>query len=126
MEKNKSFVYILHCADDTLYTGYTTNLVRRLKEHQAGSKKCKYTMAASRRPVSMSASWAVMGSRGDALRIEAFIKKQTRGKKKEIIGSPELLEAWYAQESGTTIPCLVVAGDEAQAAGSNVVSDGVK
>ncbi len=38
-EKNKSFVYILHCADDTLYTGYTTNVQRRLEEHQAGSKK---------------------------------------------------------------------------------------
>jgi putative endonuclease len=36
------FVYILHCADGSLYTGYTTELVRRVAEHNEG-KGAKYT-----------------------------------------------------------------------------------
>jgi len=36
------FVYILKCKNNALYTGITTDLVRRLKEHQTG-KGCRYT-----------------------------------------------------------------------------------
>ena len=43
------FVYILECADGTLYTGITTDLERRLDEHNNSSKGAKYTRA--RRPV---------------------------------------------------------------------------
>ncbi len=42
------FLYVLRCADDTLYTGITTDLNRRLETHNAG-KGAKYTR--SRRPV---------------------------------------------------------------------------
>ena len=46
-------VYILTCADATLYTGVTTDLERRLKEHNDCDKKgAKYTR--TRRPVSLS------------------------------------------------------------------------
>jgi len=105
MEKKKSFVYILHCADDTLYTGYTTDLDRRLKEHQMGSKKCKYTMAKIRRPVEMVSSWEIEGPRGHALRIEAFIKKLSKKKKQELITSPNVLKDWFFTRTGDTILC---------------------
>ncbi len=95
MDKNKSFVYILQCSDDTLYTGFTTDLQRRLDEHQKGSKKCKYTMAKIRRPVQMVSSWEVEGPRGNALRIEAFIKKLVKSKKLNLIKNPEQLSIWY-------------------------------
>ena len=108
MENKKSFVYILHCADDTLYTGYTTNLERRLKEHQMGSKKCKYTMAKIRRPVEMICTWEVSGPRGHALRLEAFIKKLARKKKKELIASPDQLNIWFFDKTGDTIQCKEV------------------
>ena len=45
------FVYILRCADDTLYTGYTGDLKRRLKQHQSGSIPRSYTKP--RRPVEL-------------------------------------------------------------------------
>lgn len=108
MENKKSFVYILHCADDTLYTGYTTNLSRRLKEHQMGSKKCKYTMAKIRRPVEMICSWEVDGPRGHALRIEAFIKKLSKKKKLELIESPSRLKEWFFDRTGDTILCEAI------------------
>lgn len=47
-------VYLLRCADGTLYTGYTTDLARRLAQHNAG-KGAKYTR--SRRPVEAVAAW---------------------------------------------------------------------
>jgi tRNA/rRNA methyltransferase len=44
-------VYILLCADGTFYTGYTGDLARRLKQHQAGAIPRSYTK--SRRPVKL-------------------------------------------------------------------------
>jgi putative endonuclease len=46
------FVYIVRCADDTLYTGITTGPARRMQEHNAGGPKgARYTHP--RRPVSL-------------------------------------------------------------------------
>ena len=45
------FVYLLRCADETLYTGYTGDLKRRLKQHQSGSIPRSYTKP--RRPVKL-------------------------------------------------------------------------
>ncbi len=73
------FVYLLRCADDSLYCGITTNLERRLDEHN-GVKKggAKYTQA--RRPVSLCAH-AECESRSAALRLEDSIRKLPRHKK---------------------------------------------
>jgi putative endonuclease len=43
------FVYIVNCTDDTLYTGLTTDVNRRVKEHHSSTKGAKYTQ--TRRPV---------------------------------------------------------------------------
>jgi len=45
------FVYLLRCVDDTLYTGITTDLVRRIEEHNSSDKGAKYTRI--RRPVTL-------------------------------------------------------------------------
>jgi putative endonuclease len=71
------FVYILTCADATLYTGYTTDPDRRLKEHNSG-KASKYTRA--RLPVRLS-FLEKAPSRGAALRREFEIKKLGRPEK---------------------------------------------
>lgn len=44
-------MYLLHCVDGTFYTGVTTDLERRVKEHNISSKGARYTKA--RRPVSL-------------------------------------------------------------------------
>jgi len=71
------WVYILRCSDGSLYTGYTSDLVRRLRAHQAGSAS-RYTR--SRLPVTL-AHTEKAASRGGALRREAQIKKLTRREK---------------------------------------------
>ena len=45
----KWYLYVVECSDGSLYTGITTNIERRLNEHNYGSKGAKYTR--SRRPV---------------------------------------------------------------------------
>lgn len=73
------FVYLLRCADGTLYTGVTTDPERRLREHNAGGKLgSRYTRA--RRPVEM-AHCEEAASRADACRREMAIKKLGRGAK---------------------------------------------
>ncbi len=70
-------VYLLRCADGTLYAGSTTDLTRRLAEHQAGSG-CRYTRA--RRPVRLAWSQPCR-DRALAQRREAALKAMPRAAK---------------------------------------------
>ena len=70
-------VYLLRCADGTLYCGWTTDVERRLGEHQAGTAS-RYTR--SRLPVALAWSKPV-ASRGEALREEHRIKRLSRADK---------------------------------------------
>ncbi len=75
------FVYMLRCGDDSLYTGYTDDVERRLQVHQSG-KGAKYTR--SRLPVSL-AYREELPSRSAAMRREAALKKYTRAEKLELV-----------------------------------------
>ncbi|MCD8211539.1 MAG: GIY-YIG nuclease family protein [Oscillospiraceae bacterium] len=78
-------VYILRCRDDTLYTGITTDLCRRVQEHNNGTGS-KYTR--SRRPVAV-AYQETQPDRSAALKREAFIKRLSRRKKLALISKFE-------------------------------------
>jgi putative endonuclease len=71
------FIYVLRCADDTLYTGATNDLERRLARHLSG-KGAAYTR--SRLPVTLVYSEPA-ADRGAALRREAAIKRLPRAEK---------------------------------------------
>ena len=75
------YVYILRCADDTLYTGYTTDPERRLREHNAGTG-AKYTRG--RTPVEIVYREAY-DSRSAAMRREYEIKQLRRSEKIDLI-----------------------------------------
>ena len=76
------YVYILKCADETLYTGITTDLKRRMLEHNSSALGAKYTRA--RLPVEMVFS-KKFKNRSTASREEARIKKLTRAEKLKLI-----------------------------------------
>ena len=76
------FVYILECADRTLYTGITNNLDRRLAEHQEGMSKTAYTH--SRRPVVLKYVEAFTDY-GLAIEWEKRIKRWSASKKWALI-----------------------------------------
>ena len=76
------YIYILKCSDDTLYTGITTDLKRRVDEHNHSPKGAKYTKL--RRPVSLVYSEEAE-DRSSASKREYVIKKLKRKEKLELI-----------------------------------------
>ena len=80
--KQTWFVYILQCADNTFYTGVTTDLERRLKQHNESTLGAKYTKA--RRPVRLAFSESYV-SRSLAQIREAAIKKLSREDKQLLL-----------------------------------------
>ena len=76
------YLYILKCADKTLYTGITTDLKRRIVEHNSSNLGAKYTH--SRRPVKIVFS-KKFKNRSTASREEARVKGLKRVEKLELI-----------------------------------------
>ena len=74
-------MYIVECIDGTYYTGYTTDLGKRLDTHNSG-KGAKYTRG--RLPVAVVFSEAY-ATKSEALRREAEIKRMTRREKRELV-----------------------------------------
>jgi len=82
VKKNKKFyVYILRCSDNSLYTGWTTNLKRRLKEHKEG-KGAKYTRG--RTPLDL-VYYEIFNSRSEAQKRECEIKNYSKTTKEILI-----------------------------------------
>ena len=75
------FVYIIKCSDNTLYTGYTTDLKRRIKEHNEG-EGAKYTRG--RTPVEL-VYYEKKISKSSAMKREYEIKQLKRKEKFELI-----------------------------------------
>ena len=80
-----AFVYLLRCADDSLYCGWTTDVQRRLAAHRSGAAS-RYTRG--RRPLELAAVIAV-ADRSAALREEARIKRLPRAAKLRLIARAE-------------------------------------
>ena len=77
------YVYIVRCRNDALYTGITTDVVRRVDEHNRG-KGARYTRANG--PVVLVHTEPAAGH-AEALRRERAIKRLPRRKKLELIGA---------------------------------------
>ncbi|MDO8231601.1 MAG: GIY-YIG nuclease family protein [bacterium] len=80
------FVYILECADTSLYVGSTNNLEKRLKEHNTSKQGAHYTKI--RRPVVLRYS-ETLPSLGEARAREAALKRLTRKQKLALIASSQ-------------------------------------
>ena len=80
------YVYLLRCADNTLYTGVATDVDRRAREHNSGHG-AKYTR--SRRPVSLVYQ-EPCESKSAALKRELALKRLTKAQKEALVSqSPE-------------------------------------
>lgn len=75
-------VYIVHCGDDTYYTGIAADVERRLSEHQSSPRGAKYLKG--RGPLSLVFT-EVVGNRSVASRLEHRIKKLDRCDKEALI-----------------------------------------
>lgn len=78
------FVYVVECSDGSLYTGITTNLKRRISEHNSSKKGAKYTK--SRQPVELI-YFETASNRSEATMREINIKKLSKKNKIQLINS---------------------------------------
>jgi putative endonuclease len=78
------YVYLLRCADDSLYCGWTTDIERRLAAHRRGTAS-RYTR--TRCPIELAAVFPV-ADRSAALREEARIKRLPRAAKLQLVERP--------------------------------------
>ncbi len=83
VDGKKNYVYMLRCADSTLYTGWTTNLKQRVKAHNS-KNGAKYTKI--RTPAKL-VYFEEFDSKSEALKREYEIKQLTKKKKEELIAS---------------------------------------
>ena len=80
------YVYMLRCSDNTLYTGITTDLERRVEEHNTDNKKgAKYTKV--RRPVKLVYKKHCK-DRSAAAVAEAALRKLTKAEKESLAAKP--------------------------------------
>ena len=93
------YTYMLRCKDNSLYTGITTDLERRLKEHkEKGEKTAKYTL--THNAIKMEIAWE-SENRILASKLEFQLKKLTKKQKEELIQNSELLDKFL----GSKIQC---------------------
>lgn len=76
-------LYILRCADGSLYTGIALDVVRRLDEHRSGARGAKYLRG--RTPVELVFELPA-GDRAAAQRLEHRVKRLSRAEKEALIG----------------------------------------
>lgn len=77
-----NYTYILKCKDDSLYTGWTNDLEKRIQAHNEG-KGAKYTKP--RRPVTL-VYYEKFQSKEEAMKREYAIKHMTRAQKEKLVG----------------------------------------
>lgn len=75
-------LYIVRCADGSLYTGIALDVERRLQEHEAGTRGAKYLRG--RGPLRLEFS-AMLGDRGVAQQVESRVKQLPREHKERLI-----------------------------------------
>jgi len=80
--KKAWWVYVVECSDGSLYTGISTDVSRRVKDHNSDGRGAKYTRP--RRPVKLATSFPA-GTRSRALKQEALFKKLSRKRKLQFI-----------------------------------------
>jgi putative endonuclease len=84
-----AFVYLLRCADGSLYCGWTVDVDRRLKAHNSGTAS-RYT--STRRPVRLAYA-RELPDRSAAMREEARIKRLTRREKLALVAGGDSVRA---------------------------------
>ena len=86
---DKWSVYLVRCADDSLYAGVALDVERRLGEHREGKRGAKYLRG--RGPLELVMAREV-GPKGLALKVELGIKKLSRKAKQRLIENPDKVE----------------------------------
>ncbi len=82
MPEDAYSLYLIRCADDTLYTGIAIDVPRRLAEHRSGPRGAKYLRG--RGPFTLAFA-EIVGDRSVASRYEQRVKRLSRRQKERLI-----------------------------------------
>lgn len=93
-ERSWFWIYMIECNNGAYYTGYTSNLARRFRQHVDGTANVKYTR--SYRPVRLAQCWRLFDTVGTALKVEAAIKRGGTAAKRRLLDDPERLATLVA------------------------------
>ena len=104
IKKQSYWVYILLVSNGHYYTGYTTDIKRRYKEHLSGNTKFTRSFP----PVEIKQCWKIFEDKGTAMKIEKFIKSRPRKIKEEIVEN----NAYIQQDNDDLIPTLKIPADK--------------
>ncbi|WP_175771064.1 GIY-YIG nuclease family protein [Burkholderia ambifaria] len=108
------FLYLIECADNSVYTGITTDVAARFDEHASG-KGARYTR--SRKPRAVLAAFP-LPDRSSASRAEYWVKRLTPAKKRELAAGLRTLES--------VLPAVVALDERNDAAGPKAMARGPK
>ncbi len=90
------YIYMIRCKDNSIYTGITTDLQRRMEEHKSKSKKCaKYTLKHDF--LKLEKYWETE-TRKQASKLEYHIKSLTKLKKEQIILDSKYFEKYLEEK----------------------------
>ena len=92
-------MYLVRCRDRSLYAGITTDLERRVDEHNhAGKQSASYTRA--RRPVEL-VYWETCANRSEALSREAGLRQLSKSAKEALVREHAIQHPYYNTQSDT-------------------------
>lgn len=90
-------LYLLRCSDGSIYTGITTDVMRRLDEHRSGPRGSKYLR--SRRPVELLYQRRI-GDRSLASQLEYRVRKLARDRKDDLSSVDALIDRYLSPGPG--------------------------
>jgi putative endonuclease len=96
---------MLQLTNGSYYTGYTTDLQKRIRAHRSG-RGAKITRSFA--PLRIAACWKLKADKGAAMRVEACIKSCTRRVKQSLIDNPVILQQLLRGKGSTELPEAVV------------------
>ena len=92
-----AYIYIVRCDDDSLYTGITKDIQKRIKNHVEGKGPSHAKYMRSKKPIELMALWETEEYNVAAKLEYAIKKKLSRSKKFELCASPEKLHDFFEE-----------------------------
>jgi putative endonuclease len=106
--KTVYYIYILHLSNGIFYTGYTVDIVKRIRQHYEGKgSKCVRSFV----PQSIERVWRCDDKSG-ALKAEAYIKSLSRKEKENLVAEPALLNGVFRKKGFVVRECKSYHGKE--------------
>jgi putative endonuclease len=118
------WIYMLECENGSYYTGYSTNLARRFRQHVEGTANVKYTR--THKPVRIAQCWRLYDTVGMALKVEKIIKGIGRPAKDRLVGEPDAIKKLVSARLGDGVEIFTFDPAKAEQAAREIPPENIK